>query len=276
MGNGMNKILPGLYIGNFRDSRDEEQLKLNKITHILSVHINAKPFKSDRIYFCISAHDSGTEDLSQYFEECNDFIHSARIYGGNVLVHCLAGMSRSVTVTAAYIMTVMNLGWRDALSVIRVNRECANPNFGFQKQLLAFQHERLTEEHNRLMKKYPKNPRAKEDETEIKRLLEIHKKWVLEGDKKNTSADTYPLAHRAYEQCSDGKVVVASTSSQDEETTIMTPADLCLNDDDRTDSDKEKREQNKCLNQITDPETQKSKDMKLLDEIFATSNKTTR
>jgi len=57
----------------------------------------------------------------------------------------LAGMSRSVTVAAAYIMSVMNVGWRDSLGIIRVNRECANPNFGFQKQLLAFQHECLTQ-----------------------------------------------------------------------------------------------------------------------------------
>jgi hypothetical protein len=53
----------------------------------------------------------------------------------------LAGMSRSVTVAVAYIMTTTDLGWRDALNIVRVNRQCASPNFGFQKQLLAFQHE---------------------------------------------------------------------------------------------------------------------------------------
>jgi atypical dual specificity phosphatase len=42
MGNGMNKIIPGLYIGNFRDSKDAEQLKANGITHILSAHDNAR------------------------------------------------------------------------------------------------------------------------------------------------------------------------------------------------------------------------------------------
>uniref|UniRef100_A0A8C0SYX5 Dual specificity phosphatase 22 n=1 Tax=Canis lupus familiaris TaxID=9615 RepID=A0A8C0SYX5_CANLF len=43
MGNGMNKILPGLYIGNFKDARDAEQLSKNKVTHILSVHDSARP-----------------------------------------------------------------------------------------------------------------------------------------------------------------------------------------------------------------------------------------
>ncbi|KAJ8790642.1 hypothetical protein J1605_004615 [Eschrichtius robustus] len=36
-------ILPGLYIGNFKDARDAEQLSKNKVTHILSVHDSAQP-----------------------------------------------------------------------------------------------------------------------------------------------------------------------------------------------------------------------------------------
>ncbi|XP_040611708.1 dual specificity protein phosphatase 22 isoform X3 [Mesocricetus auratus] len=37
------EILPGLYIGNFKDARDAEQLSRNKVTHILSVHDSARP-----------------------------------------------------------------------------------------------------------------------------------------------------------------------------------------------------------------------------------------
>ena len=36
------QILSGLYIGNFRDSKDLKQLDLHKITHILSVHDEAR------------------------------------------------------------------------------------------------------------------------------------------------------------------------------------------------------------------------------------------
>lgn len=45
MGNGMNKILPGLYLGNIRDSTDIKQIEENKITHIISIHNEAKPGK---------------------------------------------------------------------------------------------------------------------------------------------------------------------------------------------------------------------------------------
>lgn len=48
-------------------------------------------------------------------------------------------MSRSVTVAVAYIMSVTELSWKDALKVVRVGRSVANPNLGFQKQLQDFE-----------------------------------------------------------------------------------------------------------------------------------------
>ncbi|XP_044782223.1 dual specificity protein phosphatase 22 isoform X6 [Bubalus bubalis] len=63
MGNGMNKILPGLYIGNFKDARDAEQLSKNKVTHILSVHDSARPMLEGVKYLCIPAADSPSQNL---------------------------------------------------------------------------------------------------------------------------------------------------------------------------------------------------------------------
>lgn len=57
----------------------------------------------------------------------------------------LAGMSRSVTVAVAYIMSVTSLSWKEALKVVRVGRAVANPNFGFQKQLQDFEMFKLAE-----------------------------------------------------------------------------------------------------------------------------------
>lgn len=48
-------------------------------------------------------------------------------------------MSRSVTVAVAYIMSVTNLSWKEALKVVRAGRTVANPNQGFQKQLQDFE-----------------------------------------------------------------------------------------------------------------------------------------
>lgn len=62
-----------------------------------------------------------------------------------IIIDSLAGMSRSVTVTVAYIMSVTTLSWKDALKVVRVGRAVANPNSGFQKQLQEFENTKLTE-----------------------------------------------------------------------------------------------------------------------------------
>ncbi|XP_012533810.1 dual specificity protein phosphatase 15 [Monomorium pharaonis] len=163
MGNGMNKVLPGLYVGNYQDSKDADQLERFEITHILAIHDTARRLHSDKHYLCILAADSPDQNLSQYFSVCNDFIHSARLRGGNVLIHCLAGMSRSVTVAVAYIMSTTNLSWKEALKVVRVGRSIANPNVGFQQQLKDFESSRLQEERNRLKERFPSLALAESD-----------------------------------------------------------------------------------------------------------------
>ncbi|XP_024940924.1 dual specificity protein phosphatase 15 isoform X2 [Cephus cinctus] len=151
----IKQVLPGLYVGNYRDSKDAAQLERYEITHILAIHDAARRLHSDKHYLCILAADTPDQNLSQYFSLCNDFIHAARLRGGNVLIHCLAGMSRSVTVAVAYIMSITNLSWKEALKVVRVGRAVANPNVGFQQQLQDFESTRLQEERRRLKERFP-------------------------------------------------------------------------------------------------------------------------
>ncbi|XP_076335201.1 dual specificity protein phosphatase 22-like isoform X2 [Tachypleus tridentatus] len=124
----------------------------------------------DKEYLCIQASDTPYQNLIQFFSRCNDFIHKARTNGGNVLVHCLAGVSRSVTIAVAYVMSVTSLSYRDALKVIRGARSVANPNFGFQKQLSDFEQRRVKEERKRLRTNYPDHE-LHADERECRKLL---------------------------------------------------------------------------------------------------------
>lgn len=64
-------------------------------------------------------------------------------------------MSRSVTVCVAYVMSVTNLNWQEALKVVRSGRQIANPNKGFQSQLQDFEMFKLDEERSRLKERYP-------------------------------------------------------------------------------------------------------------------------
>ncbi|XP_075224600.1 dual specificity protein phosphatase 22 [Lycorma delicatula] len=179
MGNGMNKVLPGLYVGNYRDSKDATQLDRYNITHIVAIHDAARKLHSDKHYLCVMASDTPDQNLTQYFPLCNDFIHAARLRGGNVLIHCLAGMSRSVTVAVAYIMSVTSLNWKEALKVVRVGRSVANPNFGFQRQLQEFEVSRLLEERRRLKERFPSLALVASDEEQCKIMLTSYQGLLL-------------------------------------------------------------------------------------------------
>jgi len=139
MGNGMNKILPGLYLGSFKDAKDTEQLEQNGITHVVAIHEKAKPLIDNIKYLCIVAADNPQQDLSQYFEHCLQFIHQARLEGGTVLVNCIAGVSRSATIVAAYMMMVLECSTVKSIEAIQAAREQVNPNNGFVQQLKAYQ-----------------------------------------------------------------------------------------------------------------------------------------
>nr|XP_031291174.1 dual specificity protein phosphatase 22 isoform X8 [Camelus dromedarius] len=136
------KILPGLYIGNFKDARDAEQLSRNKGVK----------------YLCIPAADSPSQNLTRHFRESIKFIHECRLGGEGCLVHCLAGVSRSVTLVVAYIMTVTDFGWEDALHTVRAGRSCANPNLGFQRQLQEFEKHQVHQFRQWLREEYGENP----------------------------------------------------------------------------------------------------------------------
>jgi len=55
------------------------------------------------------------------------------------LVHCFAGMSRSVTIVSAYLMKKYSMGAIEALKYVLSKREQSNPNAGFILQLIKYQ-----------------------------------------------------------------------------------------------------------------------------------------
>ncbi|XP_040611707.1 dual specificity protein phosphatase 22 isoform X1 [Mesocricetus auratus] len=174
------EILPGLYIGNFKDARDAEQLSRNKVTHILSVHDSARPMMEGVKYLCIPAADSPSQNMTRHFKESIKFIHECRLQGEGCLVHCLAGVSRSVTLVIAYIMTVTDFGWEDALHTVRAGRSCANPNLGFQRQLQEFEKYEVHQYRQWLKEEYGENPlRDAEEAKSILAAPGILKYWAF-------------------------------------------------------------------------------------------------
>lgn len=69
------------------------------------------------------------------------FQDEARSRQKGVLVHCLAGISRSVTITVAYLMYKCSLNFNDAFNLVRKRKSNIAPNFHFLEQLQNFEKE---------------------------------------------------------------------------------------------------------------------------------------
>ncbi|XP_028667645.1 dual specificity protein phosphatase 22-like isoform X2 [Erpetoichthys calabaricus] len=163
MGQGMSQIVPGLYLGSCLDAKDWEQLKNNKISHILSLHQTAQPVLQDVIYLCIPLRDMPNENVMKHFQECITFIHYCLLNGGSCLVHCLQGSSRSATVIASYLMVVHGVKWQEALCHISTIRANIKPNTGFLKQLENFGKGPEKEVYQFLTERYGNSPSSDGD-----------------------------------------------------------------------------------------------------------------
>ncbi|KIY51741.1 phosphatases II [Fistulina hepatica ATCC 64428] len=66
--------------------------------------------------------DDGIDTLEPQLAPICDWIDKARAEGGQVLVHCRVGVSRSATVTIAYVMKHLNVPLVDAYLIVRSRR----------------------------------------------------------------------------------------------------------------------------------------------------------
>ncbi|XP_075039872.1 dual specificity protein phosphatase 7-like [Mixophyes fleayi] len=136
------QILPYLYLGCAKDSTNLDILGKYNIKYILNVTPNLPntfEHNGEFKYKQIPISDHWSQNLSQFFPEAICFIDEARSNKCGILVHCLAGISRSVTVTVAYLMQKLNLSLNDAYDFVKRKKSNISPNFNFMGQLLDFE-----------------------------------------------------------------------------------------------------------------------------------------
>ena len=103
-----NLVYPNIYIGNYSITTNLDLLKSLGITHIVSVIPSFNPAFEDKFkYLYIKAYDDEYQDMKQYFDTTNEFIKNCLIEGGKVLIHCLVGRSRSVTIFMAFLISII-------------------------------------------------------------------------------------------------------------------------------------------------------------------------
>ncbi|KAI9295683.1 dual specificity protein phosphatase 12 [Neoconidiobolus thromboides FSU 785] len=135
-----DQIKEHLYLGSYDALQKPQLLETLNITHILTVgkNMNNCNLTEKIIRLQINVFDEENENLLQYFDQTNNFIDAAIKQNGNVLVHCMAGISRSATVVIAYLMKKHNWSVEEALNQVTKARSIIDPNPGFREQLQLY------------------------------------------------------------------------------------------------------------------------------------------
>ena len=137
-------LMPGLFLGDWNCARNISCLRSLGVSHILCVAQFPHPYPSEFTYLSVPIRDADHEQIIDHFSSACNFIRDAmESQHGRILVHCRAGVSRSVSVVAAYIIWKFRLNWKSALDLVIHHRSCACPNDGFRRQL--FQWEEMCE-----------------------------------------------------------------------------------------------------------------------------------
>ena len=141
-----NHILDEIYIGNVYDAHNIEKLNELNIKNIISAVTGF-----DNIYdntfnqFSLHLIDNEEQNIIHYFEITNFYIDnivskniSSDPHKNKILIHCICGVSRSVTILIAYIIKKYNYNPTDALELVKKHRSIANPNNNFMNQLWIY------------------------------------------------------------------------------------------------------------------------------------------
>ncbi len=161
MGNACDKMEDGLWLGD-KGVYDKECPEYTRFQTIVTAMIpeeihryDIRKYAESRNWLHVDMEDCERVDASQHFLHVIKHVDAARQKGDCVLIHCAAGISRSATLMAAYLMWKNRWTAEKALDYIRARRNQIRPNDGFLEQLRMFegllakivppQHEELTE-----------------------------------------------------------------------------------------------------------------------------------
>ena len=139
----LSQITENIYLGNLYDAQNIPNLLKIGIQKVLSLITDSQLlfYPKEIEHKLIKISDFPRENIIQYFGECLLFIEDNR----KILVHCVAGASRSATIVIAYLMWKNQLDYKESAKFVEQMRPCINPNYGFVRQLQIF--EKLLKQH---------------------------------------------------------------------------------------------------------------------------------
>ncbi len=155
--NKLDHIKYGVYISNWESATDESLLKSHDIKAVFCINNISKKSNELAVYkklgirhYQIDADDAEHVDLKRWFAKANAIIEHYVSSNQRIVVHCTAGISRSVTIVLAYFIHLAHCRGKKRpnepivhalYSWLSSKRRCALPNPGFYAQLQEYEKE---------------------------------------------------------------------------------------------------------------------------------------
>ena len=134
------RITNHVWVGSRATAADPAFLKKNNIKFIVNCTKDL-PKYTDIPMLRVPVNDSpqDAEKMGKFLKMAALAIRDVTRYDGNVLVHCYAGMNRSATVTAAYLMTIKGLTAQQAIDIIKKKKPETFTPMNFRPALKSYE-----------------------------------------------------------------------------------------------------------------------------------------
>ncbi len=122
-----------IFISGYHTARCPRIIQKHKIGAVISIGIDVH---HNIPTFSVDFDDTLNTDITPYLEPSRMFLyHHLQEKNVNVLIHCYAGISRSISICLYYLAITNDWSYDRALEFIKTNRKDAKPNYGFEKTI---------------------------------------------------------------------------------------------------------------------------------------------
>jgi protein-tyrosine phosphatase len=134
------RITNHVWVGSRATAADPVFLKKNEIKFVVNCSKDI-PKYSEIPMLRVPVNDSpqDTEKMGKFLKMASLAIRDVTRYNGNVLIHCYAGMNRSATVAAAYLMTIKGLTAQQAMDIIKKKKPETFTPMNFRPALKSYE-----------------------------------------------------------------------------------------------------------------------------------------
>ena len=137
---GLSLVTDSIALGGRDEANNKEMLTKYGITHVLNTCKQLKNFFPDSFtYMKINAMDDPRYNILKDFDAAAAFLTHVEKVKGRVLVHCIAGVSRSVCCVLMHLMRNHKVCLNQAYRHIKNVRPFIHPNEGFLFQMATFE-----------------------------------------------------------------------------------------------------------------------------------------